>query len=313
MTIGIGLGIAEFPFSGARGFWRWVELCEAEGVDSIWQTDRLVSTEPFLECMSVMAALAGATQRLKFGMNVASAGLRDPLLLAKQCATIDVLSAGRLLPAFGIGRAPGPEWQTIHRGAGGRGARTDEALDIISRLWSQEHLDYHGEHFHYTGAAIAPRPVQKRLPLWIGGSSAAAIRRTARVGTGWLSGIETPQQVAPVIAGIKVAAAELGRRIDDDHYGAGFGFRFGGWGDGAVEKSIAAFAKRTGRDARPSFAVGDAGDIVGRLGEYVAAGASKFVLRPMGDSDDDVIAQTKLLIAEVMPEVGTLGRMSAAP
>ena len=75
-------------------------------MDSLWQTDRLVSQEPFLEVMSVMAALAGRTERIKFGMNVASVGLRDPLLLAKQCATIDVLSEGRLLPAFGIGAIP---------------------------------------------------------------------------------------------------------------------------------------------------------------------------------------------------------------
>ena len=78
-------------------------MCEEGGVDSIWQTDTLVSKEPMLECMTTMAALAGATKKLKFGMNVASVALRDPLVLAKQCATIDVLSNGRILPAFGIG------------------------------------------------------------------------------------------------------------------------------------------------------------------------------------------------------------------
>ena len=103
MTIAVGLGFMDFPFSSADAYWRWVAMCEDGGVDSVWQTDRLVSEKPFLECMSAMAALAGATKRLKFGMNVVSLGLRDPLLLAKQCATIDVLSNGRLLPAFGIG------------------------------------------------------------------------------------------------------------------------------------------------------------------------------------------------------------------
>src|SRR5262245_22631275 len=103
MTIGVGIGLMEFPFSGAREYWRWVDLCEGGGIDSIWQTDRLLSREPMLECMTVMAALAGRTRRLKFGMNVVSLALRDPVLLAKQCATIDVLSEGRLLPAFGIG------------------------------------------------------------------------------------------------------------------------------------------------------------------------------------------------------------------
>ena len=89
MTIGLGLGISRFPFESARGYWRWVEQCEAGNVNSIWQTDRLVSKEPMLESLSTMAAIAGATEKIRFGMNVASIALRDPLLTAKQCATID--------------------------------------------------------------------------------------------------------------------------------------------------------------------------------------------------------------------------------
>ena len=74
-------------------------------MDSIWQSDRIIEKTPNLETMSVMAALAGGSKRLKFGMNVASMALRDPVLMAKACATIDVLSNGRLLPAFGVGSA----------------------------------------------------------------------------------------------------------------------------------------------------------------------------------------------------------------
>src|SRR6478735_2065059 len=101
-NVAVGVGLMEFPFSGADAYWRWVDLCEAGGVDSIWQTDRLVSPAPFLECMSVMAALAGRTRRIKFGVNVLSLAMRDAVLVARQCATIDYLSNGRLLPAFGI-------------------------------------------------------------------------------------------------------------------------------------------------------------------------------------------------------------------
>ena len=100
MTVAIGLGLMDFPFAGGADYWRWVDLCEEGGVDSLWQTDRLVSRTPILESLSVMAALAGRTRRMRFGMNVVSLALRDPFLLAKQCATIDVLSEGRLLPAF---------------------------------------------------------------------------------------------------------------------------------------------------------------------------------------------------------------------
>src|SRR5258707_661901 len=107
MAVRIGLGLGDFPFSDAKAFWRWVRLCEDGGVDSLWQSDRLVSAQPFLDCMSVMAALAGATERLKFGMNVLALGYREPLLVAKECARIDFLSHGRLLPAFGL-RPPPP-------------------------------------------------------------------------------------------------------------------------------------------------------------------------------------------------------------
>src|SRR5215467_13841044 len=119
-NVAIGLGLMEFPFSGAGGFWRWVDLCESGGVDSLWQTDRLVSREPFLETMSVMAAVAGATEKLRFGMNAVVASFRDPLVLAKQCATIDYLSGGRLLPVFGIGAADAPEIRAMAASAARR-------------------------------------------------------------------------------------------------------------------------------------------------------------------------------------------------
>src|SRR5262244_4207737 len=169
MTVSVGMGIAAFPFADARGFWRWVDLCEAGGVDSIWQSDRVISTAPALECMSVMAALAGRTRRLKFGMNVLSLAQRDPVLVAKQCATIDVLSEGRLLPAFGIGSPRAPEWAALHIDTATRGRKTDEGLEIIRRLWREDSVDFIGEHYRLTAASIAPKPVQADLPMWIGG------------------------------------------------------------------------------------------------------------------------------------------------
>jgi alkanesulfonate monooxygenase SsuD/methylene tetrahydromethanopterin reductase-like flavin-dependent oxidoreductase (luciferase family) len=203
MTVSAGIGIANYVFDDAAGFWRWVELCDGGGVDSIWQSDRLIGTDANLECMSVMAALAGATRRLKFGMNVASLGLRDPVITAKACATIDVLSEGRLLPAFGVGSALGRDYAATGIPTRQRGKRTDEGLEIMSRLWSEESVDFQGDCYQLDGASIAPRPVQQPLPLWVGGSADKAIERTARWGTGWQAGIETPDQVAPVIRAIK--------------------------------------------------------------------------------------------------------------
>ena len=129
MSDRIGMGIANFPFSDVKTLWRWIDLCEDAGVDSIWQTDRLISPQPMLESMTFMAALAAGTEKLKFGMNVVVVGFRDPLVLAKQCATIDFLSNGRLLPAFGVGGPIAPEWRVTDRPLAGRGPIADEALD----------------------------------------------------------------------------------------------------------------------------------------------------------------------------------------
>ena len=303
MSVRIGLGTPGFAFSSAKAYWRWVELCESGDIDSLWQSDRLVSTQPILESMSVMAALAGATDRLKFGMNVVVLPFRDPLVLAKQCATIDFLSDGRLLPAFGVGADTVPEWRATGRVAPGRGARANEALELMARLWSEESVTFEGEHYRYVEASIAPRPVQQPLPMWIGGSSEAAIRRTARLADGWLAGLQTPEQVSPVIAAIKRAAAEAGRRIDDDHYGAGFAFRFGSWDDPEVERAARPMSRNRQIDARALLAVGDAQVILQRIDAYRAAGVSKFVLRPIAEGDDAILDQTQRLIDEVLPVV----------
>lgn len=302
-NIAAGIGLAEFPFETTSGFWDFVELCEASGVDSLWQTDRIVSRSPILESMTALAAIAGRTRRIKFGVNVLSLALRDPVLVAKQCATIDVLSGGRLLPGFGIGSPLGPEWSALSIDTHTRGAKTDEALEVIGRLWHQDLVDFAGQYFRLTGASIAPRPVQAEMPMWIGGSSPAAVRRTVRFGTGWQGGPETPAQAGAAVAAIKAALAEAGRAIDEDHYGAGIPFRFGGADDPGMDAAFAAYRARTGRDPLGYFAIGGAEAIVARIADYVAVGISKFILRPVARGDADVLNQTTRLIAEVLPRM----------
>jgi probable F420-dependent oxidoreductase len=234
-------------------------------------------------------------------MNVVSLALRDPVLVAKQCATIDVLSEGRLLPAFGIGSPMGPEWAALHIDVKTRGRKTDEGLEIIKRLWSEDSVDFKGQHYRLTAASISPKPVQPDLPMWIGGSSEAAVRRTARYGSGWQAGPETPDQAGAMVTAIRAATRAAGRTIDDDHYGAGFAFYFGLPSAPALQATMEAYRKRTNRDPLAHFAVGDAETIMARISAYVAAGVSKFVLRPVGASNEEVLAQTRQLIEQVLP------------
>jgi probable F420-dependent oxidoreductase len=307
MSIRIGMGLAGFPFSSPAALYEWVDLCEASPIDSIWVSERLVSPQPALEPMTTMAVIAGRTKRLKFGMNTVILPLRDPLVLAKECANLDFLSDGRLLPAFGVGGETAPEFRATGQNPKGRGTRSDETLQLLARLWTDDAVSFEGNHFRYEGVTISPKPIQQPLPIWIGGSSDAAVRRTATYGTGWLGGIQSPGQVAPVVAKIRAAVAEAGRVIDPDHYGAGFPFRFGSIDDPAVQRQAAGLSRiGAGLDPSAYMAVGDAAAIVARAREYVEAGVSKFVLRPIASSDDEWMEQTRRLIAEVLPVVHAL-------
>jgi probable F420-dependent oxidoreductase len=293
MATRIGLGLIDWPFATADGYWRWVDLCEEAGADSLWQSDRLVGVTT-LECMSAMAALAGRTRRLKFGMSVLSLAFREPLVVAKACATIDFLSNGRLLPAFGLGALTSPDWAATGRDPQGRGAALDEALEFIARLWRGETVDFDGQFVKARGARISPLPVQAELPMWLGGVSPAAIRRTARYGTGWLAGIEGPEEAAVAVAGIKAALAETGRTIDPDHYGGGFFFRFAEPGEAAPELPRRVAAKAV---------VGDAEAILAGIRAFEAGGMTKLVLRPLARGDEDILVQTRRLLEEVAPRI----------
>ncbi|QFG03923.1 LLM class flavin-dependent oxidoreductase [Tepidiforma bonchosmolovskayae] len=314
MGIGIGFGVAGFPFSSVGAYHAWIDLLEEQGADSVWFSERLVSHTPTLEPMAAIGMALGRTKRLKAGMNAVIVPFRDPLVLAKECATLDFLSGGRLLPVFGVGDERAPEWRATGRDPRGRGEQADEALVIMARLWSEDRVTFEGKHYRYVDAAISPRPVQQPLPLWIGGSSEAAIRRTARVGTGWLAGLQTPAQVAPIVRAIREKAAEYGRAIDDDHYGAGFSYRFGSAEDPAVQRQLAALARLPGvADPAGLVVAGSADDIARRIEEFIAAGISKFVVRPIASDDADLMDQTMRMLEEVVPRFATARPAAAGP
>ena len=307
MAVRAGFGIANFPFDKPKSWFEWVQLLERYKVDSVWQTDRLVSVDPYLEAVSVMATLAGCTERIKFGMNAIVAPLRDPLVLAKQCATIDFLSNGRLLPMFGVGYPNAIEWKTTNRDASDRGARSTEIFQLLNLLWTQESVTFEGKFYQYRNVSITPRPIQQPLPLWIGGNADAALKRTARLGTGWIGGITTVEQVDHAIKLIRSEATAVGRTIDDDHYGTSLAFRIGSVDDPVVGQFP--LVRRAGIgdeiDLRPLLAIGSVQQIIDRIEAYKAVGASKFVLLPIAMGDADVFDQTRRACEEILPAIQT--------
>jgi probable F420-dependent oxidoreductase len=298
MAVRIGIGSGRFPFESVGEFRAWLDLCENSAIDSIWQSDRVVSRELALEPMTLLSIVAGATERLKFGTNAVVLPFRDPITFARQCATLDYLSDGRFLPAVAIGRGDAPEWEATGRSPKGRGARADEALEVITRLWESESADFNGEFYSLKGASITPRPKQNPLPLWLGGASKAAIRRTARFGSGWLAPLQTPEETGATVNAIRDESKRIGRPIPDDHYGATILFRIGDPPNPTqrVDPSDSA-AKRLARIQ----AIGDAGAVLSLLREFRDVGVTKFIAIPIAQNAQDLMEQTRLLDQEVLP------------
>lgn len=298
MAVRIGIGSGRFPFDSVREFRAWLDLCERSSIDSIWQSDRVVSREPALEPMTLLSIVAGATERLKLGTNAVVLPFRDPITFARQCATLDYLSEGRFLPAVAIGRGDAPEWEATGRSPKGRGARADEALEVITRLWESESVDFDGEFFSLRNATITPRPKQDPLPLWLGGASKAAIRRTARFGSGWLAPLQTPEETAATVKAIREESHRIGRPIPDDHYGATILFRIGDRPD--LPRRSDSSGQGPARLERIQ-AIGDAGSVLSLLREFRAAGVTKFIAIPMVRNASEMMEQTRLLNEEVLP------------
>ena len=308
VRIGVGLGLGGFPFETIDDFRRWLDVCEDSPIDSIWQSDRVVSREPAFEPMTLLSVIAGATRRLKFGTNAVVLPFRAPVTFARQCATLDTLSDGRFLPTVGVGRGDAPEWEATGRSSAGRGKKMDEALEVMTRLWTGENVDFEGEHYSLKGATINPRPKQQPLPLWLGGSSKPAIRRTARYGHGWLAPLQTPEEAGVTVAAIKAECARIERPIPVDHYGATILFRIG---DGDAASPFAGAAAKSNDPAAVAMrervqrmqAVGDAGAVLERIREFCENGVTKFIAIPMAKTADDMIEQCQRLSDEVIPEV----------
>ena len=301
VRIGIGLGLGGFPFESIQEFRAWLDFCEGSSIDSIWQSDRVVSRDPALEPMALLAMIAGATQRLKLGTNAIVLPFRDPITFARQCATLDHLSDGRLLPTVAVGRDDAPEWAATGRSSKGRGERVDEALEVMTRLWASEVADFEGRHYSLRGASIAPRPKQSPFPLWLGGSSPAAIRRTVRFGHGWLAPLQSPAEAAVSVAAIRAESLRVGRPIPEDHYGATFLFRIG-----PDSSELPSLPRRDGdaeiqQRIQSVQAIGDAKVVLDRIREFRAAGITKFIAIPLARSAAEMLEQSRLLAAEVIP------------
>jgi probable F420-dependent oxidoreductase len=292
VRIGLGLGTAGLRDDGR--FAGLVADLERLGFDSLWLSERL--TSPTLDPVVGMAFAAGATRSLKFGTSVLVLPGRNPALLAKQLASLDRLSGGRLLLAFGLGVADPAEQQAFGVARGERAAWFDEALPLLRRLWTEDAVDHDGPRFSYRGLTVRPRPIQQPLEVWLGGLAPSTLRRVGRLCDGWLPSQCTPPEAAAGRVVIEQAAAEAGREIDPEHFGAIVVYAR----DEIPRSLVESIAKRR-PDLDPAALVPvGLGAARERLERFIEVGVSKFVVRP-AEEPASWAAELEDLAAHVLP------------
>jgi probable F420-dependent oxidoreductase len=273
VRIGFGLGTQGLDEPGRR-FAELVDGLERCGFDSLWLSERVGGPAP--DPLVGLAVAAGRTAKLKFGTSVLVLPGRNPALLAKELASLDVLSNGRMLPALGLGVANPAEQQAFGVDRAERAAWFDEALPLLRRFWTGEPVTHAGERFSYDGLRVLPRPVQEPFDVWLGGLAPSELRRVGRLGDGWLPSFCTPADAAAGRSVVEAAAADAGRSIDPEHWGALVVYARHALPSRLVE---AVAARRPGVDPAALFPVGLPA-VRAQLEAFTAEGFSKFVLIP---------------------------------
>jgi probable F420-dependent oxidoreductase len=279
MKVRVGFGLGTRTRCNDEHFATAVDALESLRFDSLWLSERIGGDAP--DPVVGMAFAAGRTRSLKFGTSVLVLPGRNPVVLAKELATLDRLSGGRLLPAFGLGVADAHEQQAFGVARGERAAWFDEALPLIRRLWLEDVVDHDGPRFPVTGLRLLPKPRQQPPDVWLGGIAPSELRRVGRLGDGWLPSFVLPEDAAAGRKVIEEAADRHGRSIDPEHFGALIAYATGPIPD-AWRAAMAA--------RRPDL---DPADLVpqgwpalrDRIHGFVEHGFSKFVVLPLTEPD----------------------------
>ena len=165
----------------------------------------------FVEPFATLAHLAAVTSRIRLGTGILILPLHPPLAIARSIATVDVLSGGRVSLGLGVGWMR-EEFDAVGQDFTTRGRRTDEMLQVLDVLFTQERPRFDGEFYRLPEMGFEPKPVQRpRPPFLVGGSSEAALQRAARYGDGWYGGQEPPEEAASVVTRLRELREEHGR------------------------------------------------------------------------------------------------------
>lgn len=288
----VRFGFTIGPEVDAASFGPIVDDLELLGFDSLWVPEILL--QPTLDPIVALGVAAGRTQKLKLGTHLILPG-RHPVHLARQLAHLDHLSDGRLLllGVLGIPQEAEAGVQGVDRSK--RGAAVDEMMPLLRRLWAGETVDHDGEFWSFTGATVRPQPVQEPLEMWLAGQVPGALRRCARLGDGWMPGLIPPGKAGELRQVLEKEAADVGRTMDPEHYGANLFYSR----QQLSAEAIAQLTERRGPDMAAMVPIG-ADALRGRIDEWLAEGFSKFLLRPL-EQPEDWGEELRFLADEILP------------
>ncbi len=280
MKVRIGVGVGPQPAPAITpgdkdsGFGTVIDCLAGLGFDSVWLPEIL--TAPTLDPISALGFAAARHPRLKLGTTMLLPG-RNLVRLAKELATLDVLSEGRLLVTLVPGIPRSREAAASGVPSADRGARMDEMLPILRRLWAGETVTHDGPAGCFEDVAVSPQPFQKPLEVWTGGMAPAALGRCGRLADGWLPSACTPEEVAAGRPVVEEAAAGAGRTISPEHFGVSIGYSRVPL-DAAMTQALTTL--RRGIDPATVVPVGHGG-LRAMLERFIDVGFSKFVVRPI--------------------------------
>jgi len=277
VRIGFGLGTTTGMHDPSR-FADLVDALEELRFDSLWLSERLSGDAP--DPLVALTFAAGRTTRLKLGTSVIVVPGRNPVVLAKQMATLDWVSGGRFLPAVGLGAPIPREHQAFGIERTDRAPWFDEALPLMRRLWTEDEVSHQGERFTLDRFTLLPHPIQQPIEVWLGGRAPGELRRVGRLGDGWLASFVTVDDVATGWDAITASATAHDRTIDPEHLGV-----LVPYSNGPLPDSVAQFLTRRAPGADPV----DPADVIPvglrglrtHLEALIGVGASKFVVLPL--------------------------------
>jgi probable F420-dependent oxidoreductase len=311
------------PFARPEDFVRLAQAAERLGYDAVWGNDHVTAapyvrtkwSEPpnFYEVLITLATVGAHTRRVRLGTAVLVLPLRDPVLLAKQVATLDRFTGGRVVLAVGLG-AYREEFEAHwpRRAGARRGDLLDEGLAALRVLLTERTASHAGTHFAFEKLELFPQPLQRPLPLYIGGHNEAAVARAARFGQGWLPGWRPFDEIKERTALLRRLTAEAGRDFHEVEAAVQFTMSLGRTHEAALARYRATgmvqhrrSLAHSGRDP----ALAEANNLIGSpesVGEKVAflreAGVDHLcALQFPHDTVAEMLEQMEWFAGEVMP------------